>query len=105
MTDAPHFARPFRIVHGAAVVNEQDSLEEIEDCCVTILRTQIGTRLDIPTFGINDQTLNERVNIEAIKAALNKWEPRSEYDITSNPDALDALIKRVTVNVKGETDA
>lgn len=103
--DAPHFARPFRVVKGSAQVYEQDSVEEIMDSALTVLRTQVGTLLHAPEFGIIDPTFLNDVNYRAIDSALERWEPRGNYDVTTKKDVIDALIERVTVNVEAEGNA
>ena len=77
----PHLALPFRIVDGRAAVTEQDTFEEIRDCVQAIIRTPRGFRLELPDFGVPDQTFHEGgADADEIAAALDRWEPRVVVD-------------------------
>jgi phage baseplate assembly protein W len=80
VASVPHLATPFRIVNGAIAVVEQDSVEEIEDCVESILRTFVGTRIDAPDFGIPDETFRQQTpstGAELYIAAIEAQEPRA----------------------------
>jgi phage baseplate assembly protein W len=106
MTDVPHFGYPFRFKGGQAVVVEQDSPEDVENCVLAILKTRQGTRLDVPGFGVRElEFVKDSVRLKYIQDALNSWEPRAEYDITSQPDKLERMLARVTVQSHARSDA
>lgn len=98
----PHLSLPFRIVDGAAAVNEQDSVEEIVDCVEAILRCPQGHRVELPDFGLADQAFAQSgADPQIVEATVNRWEPRTRTIATVNPDALKDAISRVLV----QTDA
>ena len=105
--DNPHYQFPFQMINGTtAAVREQDDPDEIIDCCQVILRTRRGTRLDLPDFGLLEQTFKDGgANVAEIRNALVRAEPRAEYAISVRPDQFDAMISRVLVEVRGKTDA
>jgi len=80
VADVPQFAQPFRVVNGAVVEVEQGSVEEIEDCVESILRTIVGTRIDDPEFGIPDEAFIQQTpnsSAELYIAAIEAQEPRA----------------------------
>jgi hypothetical protein len=98
----PHFAIPFRFknVSGqqVAAVNDQDSQDEIFDAVQLVAHYPRGFRLDLPTFGITDQTfVSPAVDLERIKSEITEWEPRASTKLAS--ERLDALAERITVDV------
>jgi phage baseplate assembly protein W len=103
MPDNPHFAFPFRIQGGRANVREQDDPDEIMDAAVAVVGTAPSSRTDIPAFGCKDQAFNPNPN--AIRAALDTWEPRASYLVTLSPDLVESLMARVQVEVKAKSNA
>lgn len=105
MPDAPivpHLQVPIRFQNGRAVLVEQDSPEEIEQCVEAVLRCPLGYRLELPEFGVADHAFEEQpVDTEDIQAAITTWEPRADVLIEEHPDLLDELIDHVQVSVDG----
>lgn len=100
MTDPTHIAYPFRWgAHGNAVELEQDTIEEISNCCEVIIRTDIGVLQDLPEFGIDDPTFTRRVDSNLLGRQINLWEPRAQVQITSKADTIDQLVETVTLQV------
>jgi hypothetical protein len=100
----PHFDIPFRI-NGArgAVVNEQDSDEEILKCVEAVIRYEMGQREEKPEFGIPDLTFSEpEPDVTIIKDAITTWEPRANFH-AHDPlrDKLDVLVTTIRVEVGG----
>jgi phage baseplate assembly protein W len=95
VTDIPHFSLPFRFGGPAAAVAEQDSLEEIADCCAAVLRCPLGFRVELPEFGLPDQTFLNQPQRREIREALATWEPRAATLLTDKPsaDQLAALLE------------
>lgn len=102
MTDVPHFRTPFQIVGSAALVVEQDSSQEVEQCVEAILRTTTGSRLDNPKFGVPDRTFTEIKDNGDWRKAIAEFEPRAQYTLTD--DDIDALTKRVQVMILSAGD-
>jgi phage baseplate assembly protein W len=105
MTDVPHFDIPFRWgPNGHAVTVEQDSADDVRNCVMTILRTDVGLRDDLPEFGIIQQFLRENgVSPAVILSALRRWEPRAELALEA--DEIVNMIQNVTVTTAGSTGA
>jgi phage baseplate assembly protein W len=105
MTDLPHFDLPFRFGGPQAAVVEQDSVEEIAECCLAILLCPLGYRVELPEFGIEDPAFSSpAVDVGAIRRAVETWEPRAELLLSEYPDALDELIAHVQVQVTVRTE-
>jgi phage baseplate assembly protein W len=108
-TDLPHFRYPFRFGTGLdkhALVNEQHSEEEIIDCVLAIVKTPRGWRDDLPEFGINDPLFSEQpIRVEDITSALDEWESRAAYRVTTQPDFRERLAVNLQIEVKSRVDA
>jgi phage baseplate assembly protein W len=103
MADVPHFSLPFRFVTDPtgtahAAVNEQDSPSDIADCVQAILMCPLGFRLELPDFGVRDQTFGSPgADIDEIQAAIALYEPRADVLIESDPSQLSQLIDNVHI--------
>lgn len=101
MTDVPHFDLPFRFTSPQAAVVEQDSVEEIAECVLATLLCPLGYRVELPEFGVDDPTFSmPGVDLDAVREAVELWEPRAELLLSQRPDALDELISRVQMHVQ-----
>jgi phage baseplate assembly protein W len=101
----PHFDVPFRI-NGArgAVVNDQDSDEEILVCVESVIRYEVGQREEKPEFGIPDLTFSEpEPDVSLVRDAIGTWEPRASHLHVHAPlrDKIDELITTIRVEVGG----
>lgn len=100
----PQFSLPFRIINGQAAVNEQDSDAEIRDCVLAICLTPIGTRIELPDFGVPDTTFTQGgADATLIEAAVQEWEPRAAAAAAADNTSLEDFISQVTVQVNGGT--
>lgn len=98
MAETPHFDLPFRFVGGRAVVVEQDTLRDVQNCVEAILRTEPGTRESNPGFGLADLTFSERpLNLSSIMTQVAVSEPRATMLLEEKPDEFDELVTRVSV--------
>ena len=89
-----------RVGNVATAVVEQNSFQEIANCVETIIRTPLGFRDDTPDFGFPDLTMLEQPVINKdIVELVQSQEPRSSVLMSENPDMLDVLIDRITVEV------
>ena len=101
MTDIPHFDLPFRFLStGHAAVAEQDSEEDVINCVTAIARTTRGSREDLPSFGIDDQTF-ARIPLDtaAMLEQILEQEDRAHILIDQANDTHDQLSQIVRVNV------
>lgn len=101
MATIPHFAHPFRYVNGSAVVNEQDSLNDIADCVYAVCVTHPGDRTELPDFGITDPTFQQMpLNTAVLQQQIEVWEPRAQILIDAAPDQYDLSVVNAQVNVE-----
>jgi hypothetical protein len=97
--DSPHPAIPFTF--GKYV--EQDSRDEIVQSMWTILSYELGERTDEPSFGISDQALRMNgADIEEMRRALLRWEPRARPILEREPGLINDLIDRIDVRPEAD---
>lgn len=103
MAEVPHFAVPFRFEqdgmgHSHAAVNEQDSVEDVTDCVIAIVSCPLGYRLELPNFGIRDQTFSQGgIDTNDLQIAIAQWEPRADILIEEDESNLDRFISLARV--------
>lgn len=95
----PHFAFPFHLEDGRAAVVEQDSVDDVATCVEVLLRTNEGERLEVPEYGLRDLVFQVGFDHPAIRAEIERWEPRASVVIDSAPDVADDLIRRIGVRL------
>jgi phage baseplate assembly protein W len=101
--EVPHLSLPFRFEPDAlgvlhAAVNEQDSPEDVADCVQAILMCPLGFRLELPDFGLRDQTFNTPgADIDEIQTAISLYEPRADVLIEEDPSQLIDMIDNINV--------
>ena len=89
----PKLRVPFAIVGSSAVVVEQDSPEEVQQCTVAVLRSTPGLRGDFPDMGLPDFAFAEGgADLPVIDSQLDTYEPRSAL---LSGKTLDGLIETV----------
>lgn len=101
----PHLRVPIVFVNGQAEVVEQDTTEEVLECCKNILRYPIGFRDDLPEFGSPDLLFGEiaaGAATEPVRAALETWEPRALVEIEQDPSLLHELTQVLNVKISEE---
>lgn len=98
----PHFSLPFRFggLNGGAIANDQDTEDDIVDCVKVIIAYPIGSREDLPEFGIPDLVFKQssKVNASALHSAVQLWEPRSESVVTEK-EMIDIFEQHYLVRV------
>lgn len=102
----PQIAFPLRLnaTGTDAVVNEQDSDDDVMDCVEVLVSTERGERVDLPDYGIDDPTFTQgEANTDDIISAIGEHEPRADIDFEHEDDA-DDLIDRIRLRVKGRSD-
>jgi phage baseplate assembly protein W len=100
----PHFAFPFqRGPNGKVNVVEQDSPEHVMSCENVIVRCPVGFRDDRPEFGIPwPQFRNAPLDLGALEAALQRFEPRSRATGHEWADVASAAIRNIEIDVEAE---
>lgn len=105
---APHFDLPFRFggKNGAAVIVEQDSPEEILNGIRIIIAYPIGSREDLPEFGIPDVLFLTKPEdiVSKLADAIARWEPRAQAFIAEHPIVFDNLVKQFEMKFSGGSD-
>jgi phage baseplate assembly protein W len=97
----PHFAWPFRLGQGHAfAVVEQDTVEDIEQCVVVLVSTELGSREELPEYGISDPTFTSGVDTTEILAAVDDWEDRAVIELRDGISTRDDLRHDVAVSVR-----
>lgn len=92
MSDVVHLSVPLRIVGTQLAYEQQDSQAEIEQCVFAILNTRVGHRIDLPEFGLPDQT--HRVggaDLDEIERTVHLWEERADLRALHVSGRLDEL--------------
>lgn len=103
MVDIPHLKWPVQFANGQALVVEQDSIDDVLQCCKVVLSYPKGFAVELPEFGTPDQAFHQgSADVGEINAALDRWEPRARQLIDEHPDLLDPLIDHVEIHVRGE---
>lgn len=100
LVDTPHFALPLRYVNGSAVVNQQDSMDDIADCVEAVCLTIPGDRDEMPEFGIEDPTFGQQpIPLGPLLAQITTFESRATLLASQAPAMLDAAIANITLDV------
>ena len=99
MADVPHFALPFSwSPSGHAYENEQDTPDDVAACVEAFLLCPYGWRAELVEYGLPDQTMLVDLDTDAIGSAIERWEPRADFQLAEDPD-LDLLLRRVRITV------
>ena len=100
LPEIPHFSMPFRLDPPHVAVVEQDTIVDVTDCVEAILRTTIGDRFELPTFGVDDWVFDvQPVPTVALQQSIAIQEPRAITTLEQHPDALDHLIAVIKISV------
>lgn len=98
----PHFDLPFRYsVGGRVEVTEQDRRRDVMNCVEAVMRTELGSRLYVPAFGIEDPTFEiQPIDLAAIESQVAINEPRAVVILTQTPDLVDNMIDVITTDIR-----
>lgn len=100
MADLPHFASPFRASGSSFGTVDQDSTDDILGCVETILRTEVGTRDELPEFGVEDLAFGDGETVESdVVDAVTEWEPRVAASATA--EEIEDMIMKVEASIDG----
>jgi hypothetical protein len=103
--ETPHFAHPFAMAEQpdgslAALVDEQDSIDEIVACVERVVSFTRGSRDELPDFGIDDPTFAQApVDVRLLSAQVAEWEDRVEVNAETTIDTYDELIAHVRLTI------
>ena len=92
----PHFKLPFQFggINGGALMNEQDTPEDVVDCIRAIIAFPIDSRHDLPEFGIPDllfRQFDEKL-IGQVRTAIDLWEDRPVLDVEGEVSLSDTAL-------------
>lgn len=98
--ELPHFPAEFKLTEHGAVYVEQDSPEDIAACVFRIVSTVTGFREDYPEFGVGEVVFqNVPLNLGALEAAIEKFEPRAELNTTEGAQAMQQALRQIGIEV------
>jgi phage baseplate assembly protein W len=104
--NTPQIAFPFEILPNGTVREvEQDTLDEIAISIGIILRFPLGSRAELPNFGIPDPTFrlfNEDV-ASILAEHVSRWEDRARIFIEERPGDWQQMVRNFIVSVEGRT--
>lgn len=79
----PHLAVPFQLnPDGTARTVAQDSLDDVTQCVAVLCATVAGSRVELPAYGIPDQTFAQNPSAALLEQAIATWEPRAQVTVT-----------------------
>jgi phage baseplate assembly protein W len=100
MVDVPHFAFPLRLGRGGSfAVVEQDSVDDITQSVQVLLSTPVGSRIELPEYGVEALEFTTVVDRASIVQAINDWEPRADVTVDDQLDSTDKLLRHIRVTV------
>ena len=62
----------------------QDSYEEVASSLEMLLNTPKNRRTVVPDYGIDDPTFTTNTDVNGIRSAVSRWEPRANVEISTN---------------------
>lgn len=99
----PQLAFPLRLdSNGDFAQVEQDSLDDITDSVAVLISTPVGSRIEVPEYGIPDVTFAPGgldFDATALEDAIQTWEPRAKVTITDQLDSTDDMVNYVLAQV------
>jgi hypothetical protein len=79
---------------------EQDTLEDVANCCEMGIRYRQTERYLVPTFGLTDPVFQEQpLDTATIIAEVLRHEPRAQMLMEQEPDLIDSLIVHVHTEI------
>lgn len=105
MTDTPQISYPFEILSTGLVREvEQDTVDEIAMSVEIILRYPIGSRDELPDFGVPDVTfLEASVDVSKILAShVARWEDRVPILIEERPAVWNQMVRNFIARIEGK---
>lgn len=100
--EIPHLSVPLRLAGDRLATVEQDSLEEVGQCVETICRYPVGSRPELPEFGIPDFTFRPvPISPTELADAIGEWEPRATALVEETPDLFKNATEILSVEVRG----
>lgn len=98
--EIPHFDMPFRFENGTVACVPQDTLDDVVNCVEAALRTDRGSRKELPTFGVYEMTFGQQpLDTKSTIAHILEHEPRAELVTEQHPGMFDARVAEITLSV------
>lgn len=93
-----HFDFPMRFNGAGFRTVEQDTPDDVANCCAAVVCYPLGSRTERPDFGVVEQSFADGgPNIVEIRQALAAWEPRARTTVEMTDLDLIQLVARVRV--------
>lgn len=94
----PRLRIPIQLSGSRLSTVESDSAQEVSQCVYSILSTEIGSRVELPDFGLEPQLfLMGGVDDDEIRSAIEDWEPRVTELFTETE--WEQLVQKVRVQI------
>jgi phage baseplate assembly protein W len=106
--DTPQLSYPFEFRPDGLVRQvEQDDLNEIAMAVEIAIRFPLGSREDVPGFGMPDLTFRESPEEIAgiLLSHILQWEPRARLLVDHRPDLWDQMVHTYILTVEGTARA
>lgn len=102
----PHLRFPFQIIGSTASVVEQDTYDEIAQCVQIVLTTDVGERIEVPTYGVSNPVFStdSQARQQAMIEALNTWEKRWQGTLEITVDNVDEFMHHIHVELPDKPD-
>lgn len=95
-----HFSYPFRVADdGSIATMTQDTIEDVAQCVMVITRTPIGSRTELPQFGIPRLEFTSPLPLLQLLTAIYLWEPRAATLIRERIESGDDLARDLWIEV------
>lgn len=103
----PHFKVPFQFggLNGGALMNEQDTSEDVSDCVKTFLAYPVEFRDDLPDFGTPDMVFRMVTTtpiIDRIAGLLKDWEPRADILTDEDRSDIENFTRHFILNLRSQ---
>lgn len=84
---------------GSFSTVSQDSVEDVAQCVEVLLRTEQGSRIEEPDYGILHHEFDTTSGVEDVTDAITEWEPRASATLGIE-QGDDELVRRILVRVQ-----
>ncbi len=103
MIDIPHLSLPLRLVNKRFATVEQDSSRHVAECVEAAARTELGSRIEAPEFGIPSYVMAASgADLDELRDALVTSEPRVELVADLIESLSDARAEQIRILIEEE---
>lgn len=99
MANPPHLRYPLHLgADGSFDSVEQDTLDDVVQCVRIVSTTPVGTRVELPLFGVPRVEFQQPVALVTFLTALYTWEPRASLLVRAAYGTRDPLEFDIQLN-------